>query len=91
VQAGQAIEDVIGRIAANLVGHGIGHPVVAGGETSGEVARAHGIRSLVVGREIDPGVPFTMSLTGPPVTLVFKSGNFGSPSFFTKALVEGGC
>jgi uncharacterized protein YgbK (DUF1537 family) len=59
--------------------------VVAGGETSGAVVEALGVRALAIGPEIDPGVPWTASVAGPPLLLALKSGNFGSREFFAKA------
>jgi uncharacterized protein YgbK (DUF1537 family) len=60
--------------------------VVAGGETSGAVLEALGIRMLGFEEEIDPGVPWTRSLDPEGFHLALKSGNFGSPDFFIKAL-----
>mgnify|MGYP003341232947 CR=1 FL=1 len=40
---------------------------------------------LRIGAEIDPGVPWTRSMSGPDVALALKSGNFGTPDFFIKA------
>ena len=41
-----------------------------------------------IGREIDPGVPWTASVGGKPMLLALKSGNFGAPDFFTKAFEQ---
>ncbi|MET3518357.1 3-oxo-tetronate kinase [Mesorhizobium abyssinicae] len=61
--------------------------VVAGGETSGAVARALGITKLDVGIEIAPGVPWCFARTGGhDVAVALKSGNFGSEAFFSHAL-----
>ena len=49
---------------------------------------ALGIRSLRIGPQIDPGVPWTESLEDKPIALALKSGNFGSPDFFFKALAQ---
>ena len=46
---------------------------------------ALGIRSLAIGPEIDPGVPWTVSLDDEPLALALKSGNFGGADFFTRA------
>jgi 3-dehydrotetronate 4-kinase len=48
------------------------------------VLGALGIEGLRIGREIDPGVPWTTSLTPPRLALALKSGNFGSDDFFMK-------
>jgi uncharacterized protein YgbK (DUF1537 family) len=39
----------------------------------------------MIGGEIDPGVPWTMSLGKHPLHLALKSGNFGAADFFTRA------
>ena len=51
----------------------------------GGVVSALGIEGLCIGREIDPGVPWTTSLTSPRLALALKSGNFGADDFFLKA------
>ena len=84
-KAGHMIEDVFGRIASTLSGNGFSRLVVAGGETSGAVVSALGIRVLRIGPEIAPGVPWTESLGSQPLALALKSGNFGSRSFFADA------
>lgn len=80
------LDGLFGEIASQAVASGVRRVVVAGGETSGAVASALGFSSLRVGEEIDPGVPVLVSLTEKPVALALKSGNFGSPDFFEKAL-----
>ncbi len=84
-RASQLVEHAMGRIAEGLVRSGIRRLVVAGGETSGAVVTALGIRSLAIGPEIDPGVPWTVSLGDEPLALALKSGNFGGADFFTRA------
>lgn len=41
---------------------------------------------MTIGAEIDPGVPVLLSGGDNPVALALKSGNFGTPDFFNKAL-----
>jgi uncharacterized protein YgbK (DUF1537 family) len=84
-RAGAAIEAAMAQIATALVERGVRRLVVAGGETSGAVVAALGVRGLRIGPAIDPGVPWTMSLDEPHLALALKSGNFGAPDFFTKA------
>jgi uncharacterized protein YgbK (DUF1537 family) len=44
------------------------------------------VRSLRIGPEIDPGVPWTLAEgAGPNLMLALKSGNFGATDFFLKA------
>ena len=87
-RAGQLVEQAFARIAKGLVQAGARKLVVAGGETAGAVVSALGVRSLRIGPQIDPGVPWTQSLDDPPIALALKSGNFGSPDFFEKALAQ---
>nr|WP_244817282.1 3-oxo-tetronate kinase [Caballeronia sp. Lep1P3] len=92
-RAGQLVEDALASIARRLRDHGVTKFVVAGGETSGAVVQALGVRSLRIGPQIDPGVPATQSIgadddthTQAPLALALKSGNFGATDFFEKAL-----
>jgi uncharacterized protein YgbK (DUF1537 family) len=86
-RAGALVEQALAAIAAGLVRAGVRKLVVAGGETSGAVVGALGIRALRIGPQIDPGVPWTQSLDT-PLALALKSGNFGSVDFFAKALAQ---
>ena len=86
------VEDALAEIAARLVDLGVGQLIVAGGETSGAVLRALGVKRLTIGRDIDPGVPWTSTTLEKPerrtLALALKSGNFGSRDFFLKAWDE---
>jgi len=84
-QAGAFVERAMGKIAKGLAAAGVRRLVVAGGETSGAVVEALGIGALRIGPEIDPGVPWTVSLDEPAIFLALKSGNFGGPDFFEKS------
>ncbi|GAB4240244.1 MAG: four-carbon acid sugar kinase family protein [Methyloligellaceae bacterium] len=85
-EAGDLVERVHAGVAAQLVGAGAGRLIVAGGETSGAVVQALGVKALEIGPEIDPGVPWTRTLGAQEIALALKSGNFGSGDFFEKAL-----
>jgi uncharacterized protein YgbK (DUF1537 family) len=87
-RAGALVEDALAGIGKGLVTAGVRKLVVAGGETAGAVVGALGVRSLRIGPQIDPGVPWTESLDAQPIVLALKSGNFGSPDFFSKALAQ---
>ena len=67
---------------------GVTRLAVGGGETSGAVVTALGLGHFEIGPEIDPGVPALASSLqdGRPVRLALKSGNFGAPDFYAKAL-----
>ena len=88
-RAGALVESIMAEIAGGLVARGVRRLVVAGGETAGAVVQALGITGLRIGRQIDPGVPWTASLPGsldqPALALALKSGNFGAPDFFLRA------
>jgi uncharacterized protein YgbK (DUF1537 family) len=90
--AGELVEAALAQIAVGLVERGVRQLVVAGGETSGAVVRALGIRQMSIGPQIDPGVPWTAVLTpvggGQTVHLALKSGNFGTVDFFAKAFTR---
>ena len=85
-EAAALLEHAFGALAVALARLGVRTFVVAGGETSGAVLEALGIRMIGFGEEIDPGVPWTRSLDPEGFHLALKSGNFGSPEFFIKAL-----
>lgn len=85
-RAGALVEEALAGVAMGLVAAGVRKLVVAGGETSGAVVQRLGVEALRIGPQIDPGVPWTLSLGKPPLALALKSGNFGAPDFFTKAL-----
>ena len=79
------VERVFADIARELVVHGVRRLVIAGGETAGAVVQALGVTGLRIGRQIDPGVPWTASLDQPMLALALKSGNFGASDFFLRA------
>lgn len=86
-RTGELVEQALGHLANTLVAEGVGRLLVAGGESSGAVVSALGIRQLRIGGQIDPGVPWTQAPRegGAPLSLALKSGNFGGQDFFTRA------
>ena len=82
--AGALVEQAMAEIAEYMVQQGVRQLLVAGGETSGAVVQRLGVTSLRIGREIDPGVPWTYAA---PIDLhlALKSGTFGGRDFFLKA------
>ncbi|MCC8404025.1 four-carbon acid sugar kinase family protein [Paraburkholderia sp. MMS20-SJTN17] len=85
-EAGHLVETMMASIARGLRERGVRKFVVAGGETSGAVVQALGVRMLRIGAQIDPGVPATATTDAQPLALALKSGNFGATDFFDKAL-----
>lgn len=81
-----AIEGFFSHLAQTLVQQGYRRVITAGGETSSAIVSALGITAMGIGPEIDPGVPVVISEGAPGLALALKSGNFGAPDFFAKAL-----
>lgn len=85
-RAGSLVEETLAACAVVARDAGAGRIVVAGGETSGAVTKALQVDRLNIGPEIAPGVPWTFCQSeGKVIALALKSGNFGSPSFFSDA------
>lgn len=85
-KAGEIVEQFLAKTAIGLRENGVRRLIVAGGETSGAVVGALAPSALFIGREIDPGVPWTLTMgDGAPMALALKSGNFGTADFFLKA------
>ena len=88
-RAGALVEETLAAIARGLAASGVRRFVIAGGETAGAIVQALGVTGLRIGRQIDPGVPWTASLPASlrekPLALALKSGNFGAPDFFLRA------
>jgi 3-dehydrotetronate 4-kinase len=79
------IEALFAQLAQGLVADGVERIVVAGGETSGAVVSALGVSRFAIGPEIAPGVP-ALAAANSPLRMALKSGNFGPPDFFARAL-----
>lgn len=86
----QKLDALFADTAIGLIREGFRRIAVAGGETSGAVAQAVAAElkspAMMIGREIDPGVPVLSVGKGDPVALALKSGNFGAVDFFAKSL-----
>jgi 3-dehydrotetronate 4-kinase len=86
-------EEVAGRLekatadlAELAVEAGFHRIIVAGGETSGAVAKRLGYNGYHIGDSISPGVPTMIPIEDNRIRMVFKSGNFGQSDFFLQAL-----
>ncbi|MGB3025477.1 3-oxo-tetronate kinase [Paradevosia shaoguanensis] len=85
-RAGAVVEAFLSELAPLLVNRGFDQLIIAGGETSGAVVAGLGLKSLDIGPEIDPGVPWMYSKAGEtPIAIALKSGNFGADNMFIKA------
>ncbi|MFC5947495.1 3-oxo-tetronate kinase [Pseudonocardia lutea] len=82
-RSAQILEAAIGRVAEGLRDRGVTRFVAAGGETSGSVVAALGIRGGIVGVEAARGVPWIH--TDQDLDVLLKSGNFGDPDLLLSA------
>ena len=82
------IESTLSEIAVKAEEAGVRRIIVAGGETSGAVTQALGYDAYLIGQSIAPGVPVMIPAKNEGVRLVLKSGNFGQPDFFLRALEQ---
>jgi uncharacterized protein YgbK (DUF1537 family) len=85
----EIFEESMARIAAGLRDRGVDRFVVAGGETSGAVARGLGVAGGIVGERVDEGVAWLYAADPRPLALLLKSGNFGDPDLFVRATDPG--
>ena len=87
-RAGHAIEQATATIVSGLVEKGVRRLVVAGGETSGAAVDRLRVPAFRIGPEIAPGVPLlrTVGAAQGVLLMALKSGNFGGPDFFEKAI-----
>jgi uncharacterized protein YgbK (DUF1537 family) len=88
-RAGELVEQALATLAIEARNNGTRRFVVAGGETSGAVAKALGVTQMAIGAEIAPGVPWGYGQSdGVDIALALKSGNFGTENFFNNALAK---
>jgi uncharacterized protein YgbK (DUF1537 family) len=78
------LEATMGALAKAAVAAGARRVIVAGGETSGAVVDALGVKSVVVDAEADRGVPWC-STPDHRISLLLKSGNFGELDLLVRA------
>lgn len=84
----EIVEDTMAELATHAFNLGIQQFCIAGGETSGAVTTALGVKHLQIDREIAPAVPWTFCTSNnTPISLALKSGNFGDEEFFSKSFV----
>jgi uncharacterized protein YgbK (DUF1537 family) len=89
--AAHAVEHALAEVARRSVHDlGVRRLLIAGGETSGAVTRALGVRAMTLRQRVDPGVAWATGRADavpgrPAVALLLKSGNFGGIDLFTRA------
>lgn len=82
----ELLEQTMASLAVYAVRAGYTQVIVAGGETSGAVTKGLDYESYIIGESIAPGVPVMIPMSAKQIRLVLKSGNFGQPEFFEKAV-----
>lgn len=82
----EILEETMAALAKRAVEDGYTQVIVAGGETSGAVTKGLGYNSYIIGESIAPGVPVMIPAEAKEIRLVLKSGNFGQPEFFERAV-----
>lgn len=80
------LEETEAEIALRAFRSGRRRIIVAGGETSGAVTKKLGFSSYRISDSVAPGVPVMIPVEDESVRLVLKSGNFGQPDFFERAI-----
>ncbi|HEY9075545.1 MAG TPA: four-carbon acid sugar kinase family protein [Anaerolineaceae bacterium] len=87
VTLGNRVSQILAEIIEKVVAcTSLDRLIVAGGETSAAVCSRLGIFGFRLLQEIEPGLPSCQALSGREMILVLKSGSFGSPEFFGKAI-----
>ena len=84
-RAGETVEQALAALAVAARERGARRFVVAGGETSGAVVSALGVRQVLVEDELEAGVPWCTTGGNRPLRLLLKSGNFGSGRLLVEA------
>lgn len=85
-RAAKALEQTLAALAKRAFEAGYTRIIAAGGETSGAVALELGFDGFIIGESIAPGVPVMIPLNHQNIRIALKSGNFGQPDFFERAL-----
>ncbi|WP_085992118.1 3-oxo-tetronate kinase [Oceanobacillus senegalensis] len=85
-EVAEKLEKATADLAELAVESGFHRIIVAGGETSGAVTKRLGYTGYHIGKSIAPGVPIMIPTLDHRIRMVLKSGNFGKPDFFTRAL-----
>ncbi|WP_410657668.1 3-oxo-tetronate kinase [Amycolatopsis sp. lyj-112] len=88
-RSAEVLEKATGLIALGLAERGVRRLVAAGGETSGAIVTALGVRGGVIGAEAAPGVPWIHPVDDGQPALLLKSGNFGDPGLLATASEAG--
>jgi uncharacterized protein YgbK (DUF1537 family) len=81
------VSDSLAEITAKVLeATGQSRAIIAGGDTSAAVCRRLGVQGMRIMGEIEPGLPSCLTFGEKPLLLALKSGSFGKPDFFPKAI-----
>lgn len=84
---GERISSALAQIVAALFQRATPRGlIIAGGETSSALMRALRLGGLRIGPNIEPGIPACVTLAMPQLGVALKSGNFGAPDFYARAI-----
>jgi uncharacterized protein YgbK (DUF1537 family) len=86
VGAARLAEEIVGRVAGGLKVLGARKFIIAGGETSGAVLEALGVRVLDVGPYEGPGTSRAVSTGAEPMSFYLKPGKLGAVDMFERSL-----
>lgn len=85
--AARLAEQILGEVSSMLVEMGVRRLMVAGGETSGAVLEALGVKQLQVGPYVPKGIALATAQTSDgPLGLCLKSGRIGADDVFLERL-----
>ena len=88
--AARMAERLLAAVAAGLQARGVRRFAVAGGETSGAVVAALGVRRVRVLPENPVGTGFCIAEDGPPLSLYLKPGKLGADDILLRAVAAMG-
>ena len=83
--ASETLELLFGELAALAYNQGVRHFLIAGGETSGAVAKRLNWQIYEIACSLAPGVPLLHPIDDREAAVCYKSGNFGQKDFFIRA------
>jgi uncharacterized protein YgbK (DUF1537 family) len=88
--AAKRAEDILGKVAVALHGHGVRRFVIAGGETSGAVLEALKVRAMDISPYRGPGTARAVTCETDPISFHLKPGKLGSIDMLDQAAADQG-
>lgn len=84
---GRVLCESLGRVLAAVASH-VGALVATGGETARALLLALGTQSLQLIREVEPGIPLSLTLGQRSIPVITKAGAFGSSAALLNCYLE---